>query len=124
MTKSTASKSKGFSALAWSVGLYSWFDLRCARAGSESLAPARGGKARGSMKKKTADSSIPVGKLSVMADFLPPPEKLFPKEEVQKITLDVDSETVAFFKEQAKRHGAKYQRMIREVLKGYAKRHA
>jgi predicted DNA binding CopG/RHH family protein len=76
------------------------------------------------MKKKKADPNIPVGKLSVVADFLPSPEKLFPKEEMQKITLDVDAETVGFFKEQAKRHGAKYQRMMREVLKGYAKRHA
>jgi len=43
---------------------------------------------------------------------------------MQKITLEVDAETVGFFKEQAKRHGTKYQRMMREVLKGYAKRHA
>jgi len=50
-------------------------------------------------------------------------KSLYP-EEMQKITLDVDAETVAFFKEQAKRHGTKYQRMMREVLKGYAKRHA
>ena len=66
----------------------------------------------------------PIGDLKRVADFLRPPSELLPKEEALKITLSIDSETVDFFKKVAKKNGTKYQRMMREVLKGYAKRYA
>jgi len=66
---------------------------------------------------------MPVGKLTIIEDFLPSPEKLFPKTEKKKITLEVDEQTVSFFKEKARKMGTKYQKMMREVLKGYAKKY-
>lgn len=77
-------------------------------------------------KRKTHRShgDEPIEDLKRVADFLPPPGELLPKEEAQKITLSIDSETVDFFKKVAKKNGTKYQRMMREVLKGYAKKYA
>lgn len=77
------------------------------------------------MKKKIRnDENMPVGRLIPIRDFLPPPDKLFSKEEKTKITITLDSATVQFFKKAARRAGLKYQRVIREVLKGYAARYA
>ena len=74
-------------------------------------------------KKKIKDSDMPFGKLTVMPDFLPPPEELFPAGESSKITIVIDKETVKFFKKTASKHGQKYQRIMREVLKRYAKKY-
>ena len=52
-------------------------------------------------------------------DFLPPPEELA-KAKTVVVTIGLDAETIAFFKRQAKKRGAKYQKMIREVLSRYA----
>jgi hypothetical protein len=65
----------------------------------------------------------PIGKLKIVADFLPSPDKLLPREGMVKITLSVDATTVQFFKAVAKRSKTKYQKMMREVLKLYAGRH-
>ena len=65
----------------------------------------------------------PIGSLRRIADFLPSPEELFPKMEMKKITIEVDLETVDFFKLKAKKAGTKYQKMMREVLKIYAKKY-
>jgi predicted DNA binding CopG/RHH family protein len=70
--------------------------------------------------KKNKRSDEPVGVLKRVADFLPAPSKLIPKEHLTKITLTVDDETVHFFKATAKSLGTKYQKMMREVLKTYA----
>jgi hypothetical protein len=82
----------------------------------EGVSMARKGKAR--------PGDEPVGKLMKVADFLPPPNELLPQEETVKITLLIDSATANFFKKVAKKNGTKYQRMMREVLKGYAKKYA
>ncbi len=71
------------------------------------------------MKKKILGDK-PIGKLTRIPDFLPPPEELFPKEKLTKITIAVDNETLEFFKATAKKSGTKYQRMIRELLRHYA----
>ncbi|MFH1262840.1 MAG: CopG family transcriptional regulator [Pseudomonadota bacterium] len=77
------------------------------------------------MKKRTQrDENQPVGKLTIVEDFLPPPEKLVAASERVKVTIAVDSTTIRFFKAAAKKAGSKYQRMIREVLNGYARRYA
>ena len=73
--------------------------------------------------KKSKKGDKPIGKLTAMADFLPSPVELAPKEHVTKITLAVDDETVEFFKSTAKNLGTKYQKMMREVLKSYAGRY-
>ena len=87
--------------------------------------PGNGVKERQFMKKNQRKSKFddePIGALTRIDDFLPPPEKLLPKEEAVKITLTVDSDTIMFFKKVAAKSGTKYQRMMREVLKGYAKK--
>ena len=68
-------------------------------------------------------SDEPVGELRPVADFLPAPEDLLPKDHTIKVTVALDEQTVKFFKSVAKKMGLKYQRMIREVLKGYAKKY-
>jgi uncharacterized protein (DUF4415 family) len=60
----------------------------------------------------------------VIRDYLPPPEVLLPPGSKLKITIELDEESVDFFKKQALRHGGKYQRMMREVLRRYALRHS
>ncbi|MBI3534868.1 MAG: CopG family transcriptional regulator [Deltaproteobacteria bacterium] len=76
------------------------------------------------MPKKIKNNDIPIGKITIVEDFLPPPEILFPKDEKKKITLEIDVQTISFFREKAKWAGTKYQKMMREVLKGYAKKYA
>jgi hypothetical protein len=77
------------------------------------------------MKKKTKyDPDRPVGKLTPLPDTLPSPKELAQAFETKKITIDVETGTLDFFKIQAERSGAKYQRLMREVLKEYAKRYS
>lgn len=75
-------------------------------------------------KRKWADDDRPVGKLTIVPDFLPPPHELLPPGSKMKITIELDEEAVQFFKDQAKRHGGKYQRLMREVLRRYAQHHS
>ena len=77
------------------------------------------------LKRKTTSklNDEPIGELHRATDFLPPPELLLQHEEVTKITLSIDTQTIAFFKTFAEKNGTKYQRMMREVLKGYARRY-
>ena len=63
---------------------------------------------------------MPVGKLIEVPDFLPPPEELAKAKTTVIVTIGLDLETIEFFKKQAKKRGAKYQKMIREVLNRYA----
>jgi predicted DNA binding CopG/RHH family protein len=74
-------------------------------------------------KEKIKDTNEPHGKLTPIPDFLPPPEELLPREETIKITVALDTKTLKFFKSYAKNAGLKYQRIIREVLKGYARKY-
>jgi predicted DNA binding CopG/RHH family protein len=74
-------------------------------------------------KERVKDTNEPKGKLVPVSDFLPAPEELLPSEETIKITIALDSETLKFFKKYADKAGLKYQRIIREVLKGYARKY-
>jgi len=74
-------------------------------------------------KERTRDVNEPQGKLTPIPDFLPPPDQLLPSDETIKITIALDSKTLKFFKGYANKAGLKYQRLIREVLKGYARRY-
>ena len=65
------------------------------------------------------DEDFPVGKLTRVPDFLPPPEELAKAKVIVKVTIGLDLATVRFFQEQARKHKTKYQRMIREVLNNY-----
>ena len=65
----------------------------------------------------------PMGSLKKVDDFLPPPDELIESVNKRKITLVLDDSTVESFKAMASENGTKYQRMMREVLKGYAKKY-
>jgi predicted DNA binding CopG/RHH family protein len=84
------------------------------------MARGTGGKGRGFMKAKTNYTEGPIGELKVIKDFLPSPDQLVLKEENVKITLSLKKSSVAFFKEQARKHKTSYQKMIREVVDWYA----
>lgn len=55
-------------------------------------------------------------------DFLPPPESLILKEETEKITIALSKRSLGLFRDYAKKHGAKYQNMIRRLVDTYAER--
>lgn len=76
-------------------------------------------------KRKNVDElgDMPIGKLIRVPDFLPPPEELIAAQRMVKVTLSLDSSCLAFFKSVANKLGAKYQKMMREVLRGYAQRY-
>lgn len=76
------------------------------------------------MKRKTKSDDFPVGNVTIVEDFLPPPDKLIPVRESIKVTLSLDKMSLQFFKKCAAKQGVKYQRMIREVLHGYAQKYA
>jgi len=61
------------------------------------------------------------GKMEFVQDFLPRPEDLVLKKEpaTEKITMELEKETVDFFRGKAKTFGASYQRMIRKLLSEY-----
>jgi hypothetical protein len=76
------------------------------------------------MKRKTIDNDLPVGKMTKVDDFLPPPgELVIPKESI-KVTLLLSKPSIEFFKRQARRHHTKYQRMIRQLVDKYALRYS
>ena len=74
------------------------------------MAPVTGERVKEFMKKKTVDPDMPIGKL----------EELAKAPTIVTMTIGLDAKTIAFFKRQAKKRGAKYQKMIREVLARYA----
>lgn len=71
------------------------------------------------MKGKIKDRDMPIGKMTRVKDFLPPPEELIASVETVKVTITLNRSSVEFFKEAAQKHRTKYQRMIREVLDRY-----
>ena len=71
------------------------------------------------MKSKIKYTDEPMGKLRVMKDFLPPPDKLVLKEENVKVTISLKKSSVEFFKGEAKKHRTSYQKMIRQVIDWY-----
>lgn len=72
------------------------------------------------MKKKKTNSDMPAGKLTQVRDFLPPPNELALPDETIKVTISLNRSSIEFFKQEAEKHGTKYQRMIRDVLDRYA----
>ena len=71
------------------------------------------------MKKRIQYSDKSLGRLELVADFLPSPGDLALKEENVKITIALSKESVDYFKEEANRHHVKYQRVIRQLLDLY-----
>ena len=65
----------------------------------------------------------PIDEFRLVPDFLPSPKELALKSERTKVTIALSSESVAFFKEVAKKHHTQYQKMIRQLLDDYVARH-
>lgn len=72
------------------------------------------------MKKKTRYTDEDLGDVSVVPDFLPPPDALQLKEDTVKVTIQLSRKSVEFFKQQAKLNNTQYQKMIRRLLDLYA----
>lgn len=70
------------------------------------------------------DLNRPVGKMTRIDDFLPPPEKLVVPQKTVKITISLSESSVDFFKRRAKQHHIKYQKMVRELIDRYAIQYA
>lgn len=75
------------------------------------------------MKKKIGDRNLPIGQLTRVKDFLPPPSALVLNEETVKITIALKRSSVEFFRKEADKHHTKYQRMIRELVDQYAQQY-
>jgi predicted DNA binding CopG/RHH family protein len=75
------------------------------------------------MKKKInyTDENIKLGK--TVKDVLPSPAELAQKEETARITINLNKASVAFFKDEAKKSGIPYQKLIRKVIDLYADHH-
>ena len=73
-------------------------------------------------KKRVVDPNMPIGKLTEVKNFLPPPDQLIFPEETVKVTLSLTKSSLEFFKRRASRQKTKYQRMIRELVDQYAKK--
>jgi hypothetical protein len=71
------------------------------------------------MRNKIKYTNEPLGKLEVVADFLPSPSELAFREEGVKVTLALSKKSVNFFKSAAIEHQTQYQRMIRRLLDTY-----
>lgn len=71
------------------------------------------------MKNEIKYTDGPLGKLRVVEDFLPAPENLIFKEDTTKVTINLSMSSIDFFKDEAKKNNASYQRMIRNLLDFY-----
>lgn len=70
--------------------------------------------------RKIKDLNMPIGKMIKINDFLPPPDKLAVPDENVKVTISLSKTSVEFFKQKAKKYHTKYQKMIRNLIDGYA----
>jgi predicted DNA binding CopG/RHH family protein len=75
------------------------------------------------MKKKKIDPDMPIGKMTRIEDFLPPPEDLIMPERTVKVTILLSESSVESFKNFAEKHHTKYQKVIRKLLDKYASKY-
>ena len=75
------------------------------------------------MKIKIKYKDELIGQLKVVNDFLPPPDQLVLKEENVKVTIALKKSSVEFFKREANKNNASYQKMIRELMDWYSSHH-
>ncbi len=75
-----------------------------------------GEKVKRSMSKTIKYSNVPIDDIKLVPDFLPSPEELKLKNQNTKVTISLSSESVAYFKDAAKKHHMQYQKMIRQLL--------
>jgi len=80
---------------------------------------AIGEKVKRLMSKQIQYSDGEIGDFKIIPDFLPTPREMALKKESTKVTISLSSESVAFFKDTAKKHHMQYQKMIRQLLDEY-----
>ena len=73
------------------------------------------------MKDKKKDKNMPIGKVTEISDFLPPPEDLIMPEKRIKVTILLNENSINAFKKLAKKNHTKYQKLIRNLIDKYAK---
>jgi predicted DNA binding CopG/RHH family protein len=78
-----------------------------------------GVKVKKLMSKQIQYSEEPMNDFKLVTDFLPSPSELALKSQNTKITISLSSDSVAYFKETAKKHHMQYQKIIRELLDEY-----
>ena len=71
------------------------------------------------MSKSIQYSDESIGEIKLISDFLPSPEELTLKNQNTKVTISLSSESVAYFKDTAKKHHMQYQKIIRQLLDEY-----
>lgn len=71
-------------------------------------------------KRKIKYTDERIGKVKIVADFLPNPDELVLKEETVKITLSITKDSLDFFKKEGQLHHTSYQKLIRALLARYA----
>lgn len=71
------------------------------------------------MSKQIQYTDTSIGDFKVVADFLPSPKDLKLKNDSTKVTISLSSESVAYFKGEAKKNHMQYQKMIRQLLDEY-----
>jgi len=98
---------------------FSLFGLLIGLVASVFLVQVIGVKVKRSMSKTIQYSNEPIGDLKLVPDFLPSPEELALKQQNTKVTISLSSESVAYFKDTAKKHHMQYQKIIRQLLDEY-----
>ena len=71
------------------------------------------------MNKQIQYTDEPIGKIKLVADFLPSPSELKLKSENTKITISLSTESIDFFKSAAEKNHMQYQKIIRQLLDEY-----
>jgi hypothetical protein len=65
------------------------------------------------------DPAEPMGNVTIVDDFLPPPEQLVPKKNTVRLTLDFTKESIEFLQREAQSQDASYEVMIRKLVDVY-----
>ncbi len=76
------------------------------------------------MRKKTTSPDKPMGKVTRVKNFLPPPHELVRKEETIPVTLYLEKLSFERFKKLAKKHNIPYSRMISSMVKRYVEEYS
>ena len=56
----------------------------------------------------------------IIEDFLPSPDEFIRRSEKEKITIAIDKRSLNLYRQYAKKHNAKYQTMMNDILGSYA----
>lgn len=76
------------------------------------------------MKRKVKKiMNEPIGKVKIVKDFLPPPNKLLIKHKSVKVTLILSQDSVDYFKQVAHKEHVPYQKLIRALLDQYTEQY-